>query len=396
MFSQNTNAQTSASQVFSLDSCLAIAIENNPALQASQLKITQQKKLQKTAFDFGKTGVFYENEDLIKDNDSEGIQKIGFSQTIDFPVTLFAQSKYNRQSTRIAKTNHSLSQKELLQNVRSAYFNLWYAVEKQKLFQQQDSIFTDFHNAASLRFSTGEIGKLEMLSAQAKQKEIQLALISANVDVVIAQQELMKLMNISEAVLPVDTFMQKLEAIVISDKSQITSHPFLQSSQQKISLAGFQKSVELTKLLPDLSVRYFNQSWYEKEPGYYGYSFGIGIPLFFWSQQGKIQSAKLQHQIAQKNFENDVLQFNSDYNKAVQEFQKNSSLLNYYETLGMQQADEILNTATLAYKNGEISYLEYTYCCPRALTLKTATSNRSMIITSPLFKSIISQTNKNL
>ncbi|HYV94070.1 MAG TPA: CusA/CzcA family heavy metal efflux RND transporter [Chitinophagales bacterium] len=378
-FATQSSAQTTQSPlVVSLDSAVNMAMRNNPALQSSQLQLTQQQKLQKTAFDFAKTGLFYENEDLRSDQpDNKGILKIGITQSFEFPTTYFAQGKVNKQNTGIVRTNLSLVQKDLLRDVRSAYFNLWLAVEKQKLFMQQDSIFTEFENAATLRFNTGETNKLEMLSAQAKHKEIQLALQSSSADVIIAQQELMKWMNVSEAVLPETTQVQKLKLEIGNSGSQISNfnfpisdHPYLQLPQQKISLAEYQKKVEVNKFLPDLNIRYFNQNWLGIEPGYYGYSLGISVPLFFWSQQGKIQAAKLRQQIAQKDFETATLQFNTAYIQTIQELNKQQQLLQYYETTGVQQADELLHSATLAFKNGEIGYIEYTSLLSQSIDIK--------------------------
>jgi len=368
--SQTTNAQTSELKL-SLDSCIAIAFRNNPSLQSSQLNVQANQKLQKSSFDFGKTGVFFENEDLRKDDaDEKGILKIGFSQSIEFPSLYFAQHKYNKQNTLIAKTNLSLTEKELLRNVRSAYYNLWFAVSRQSLLKQQDSVYTDFENAATLRFQTGETNKLEMISAQAKHREIQLALQNANADVAIAQQELMRWMNLQEQVLPENAVLQKLQPTVAAERTQIETHPFLEVSKQNISLADYQRKAEVSRLLPDFNFRYFNQNWFGISPGYYGYSFGIGVPLFFWAQQGRIQSAKLQKQAAQKNFESDQLQFNTAYNEALQNFRKNLAALDYYEQTGLQQADEILAVASLAYNNGEIGYIEYTALLSQSIDIK--------------------------
>src|SRR6185436_11073116 len=110
----------------------------------------------------------------------------------------------------------------------------------------------DFENAASLRFSTGETGKLEMISAQAKHKEIQLTLQQARSDLIIAQQEMMKLLNTQQEILPVDAPMIRLQSPITNPQSPITDHPFIQLSQQKVILAGYQRKVEVNKLLPDL------------------------------------------------------------------------------------------------------------------------------------------------
>lgn len=371
LLSSGSHAQSPLVKVMSVDSCIAVALRNNPSLQASQLSITEKQKLQKTAFDLGKTGLFYENEDLIKDEPGEdGILKVGFSQTIDFPTVWFSQKKYNKQNTLIAETYYSLAQKELIRKVRAAYYELWKSVEKQKLWAGQDSIFSEFENAAALRYSTGETGKLEMLSAQAKRREIQLALQQSMSEVKMAGEKLAALLNTKEELLPLNEPIPKLAATVVIDTSSMATHPYLNLSQQRISLAGYNKSVEVNKLLPDLSARYFNQSWYGMEPGYYGYSFGMGIPLFFWSQQGRIQSAKLQEEIAVKEYENELLQFNVSYRQAVEEYQKNLLLLDYYETNGLQQSSEILQAAVETYRSGEIGYLEYAALLAQSYTIR--------------------------
>ncbi len=357
--------------IMSLDSVIGLALKNNPDIQSSQLEVNRQQKLKKTAFDFGKTGVFYENEDLIKsEKDNKGILKIGVTQTIDFPTTYFAQHKLSKQNVILSQTSLNLAEKKLVRDVRGAYFILWLAVEKRKLFVQQDSIFTEFENAATLRYSTGETNYLEKISAQAKHKEIQLALLAANTDVTMAQQDIMKLMNTTQNILPVNEPMQKLQSQVNVPQASDSNHPYINLYQQKISLADYERKVEINKLLPDISVRFFNQSLYNEKPGYYGYSIGVGIPLFFWGQQGRIQGAKIQQLIAKKEFESATLQFNTAYNKALKELAKQQSLLIYYENTGLQQANEIMNAAMLAYKNGEIGYIEYTTLLSQSIDIK--------------------------
>lgn len=368
----DNHAQTVPPQKLSLDSCVAIAIRNNPSLMASKLQVESNQKLQKTAFDLGKTEIFYENEDLnTNDKTDEGVLKIGVTQSIEFPGVWIAQNKFNKQNTLLSKTNLALTEKDLLQEVRSSYYTLLFSISRQKLLQEQDSIFSEFENAASLRFKTGETNKLEMISTQARHKEVQLALEASRADVLIAQEQLMKWMNTEQRVLPdIETVSRLGSPVSVIQDDTGLDHPFLQLSQQKISLADYQRKVEVNKLLPDLSARYFNQNWYGASPGYYGYSFGIGIPLFFWSQTGRIQSAKLQHEIEQKNFENDQRQFNAAYREAIQTYRKNLSLLTYYEQTGLQLADEILSSANTAYRNGDIGYIEYITLLSQGIDIK--------------------------
>ncbi|MEO5645371.1 MAG: CusA/CzcA family heavy metal efflux RND transporter [Bacteroidia bacterium] len=374
--STTANAQTADTLKpvrMSLDSVVSIALRNNPAIQSSQLQIEQQQKLKKSAWDFGKTGLFYENEDLIKGSSSDGILKIGISQTLDFPTVYTSQHKVAEQNVLLSETSLSVNQKNMVREIRSAYYNLWFAVEKQKLLRQQDSIYADFEKAATLRFSTGESSYLEKLSAQAKHKEIQIAQEAADTDVAIAQEELKKLLNMQQPILPVAEPMQKLKLSI--GNVLPSSHPVLSFYQQKVTLADYQRKVEINRMLPGFSFRYFNQNIFGISPGYYGYSFGVSIPLFFWTQQGRIQGAKIQQQIAQKDFEATSLQLNTGYNQAVLEVRKNQRSLQYYENTGLNQADEILKAATTAFKNGEIGYVEYTALLSQSIEIKNSYIN---------------------
>jgi len=66
------------------------------------------------------------------------------------------------------------------------------------------------------------------------------------------------------------------------------------------------------------------------------------------------------------------LQFNTSYHKAWQELARQQSLLVYYEDTGLQLANEILNTANLAFVNGEIGYIEYTTLLSQCIDIKNS------------------------
>jgi len=56
--------------------------------------------------------------------------------------------------------------------------------------------------------------------------------------------------------------------------------------------------------------------------------------------------------------------------QTIQDLNKQQQLLQYYETTGVQQADEIQSSATLAFKNGEIGYIEYTTLLSQSIDIK--------------------------
>jgi cobalt-zinc-cadmium resistance protein CzcA len=362
--------QNPVSMSIPLDSCISRGLEFNPELNAARLGIAEKKKLEKTAFDLGKTTLFYENEDQIKGVETDGILKIGFMQSIDFPTTWFADKRYNKQNTAIADQSYRVKLIEITQLIKSSYFELWTASELERIWKRNDSLFSGFESAAKLRYETGESNKLEYISATAKYSEIKAESRKAAGKRSIAQQELMKLLNTDTIILTSQGVPEKLSPLTIPESIVPTEHGYLSLSYQQIPLALYKKRAESHRMLPTLSLRYFNQSWYGEDPGFYGYSVGFGIPLFFWAQQGRIQAAKLNHQMAELGYANDRRTFSAEYQKAVEAYKNSLSVLSFYEEAGIAQAEQIESNAIEAFRFGEIGYIEFLTLFDQSMNLR--------------------------
>lgn len=366
---QKTVAQDN--KALTLDDAIKIALQNNPQIKSASLEVERQNVLKKSSFDLQKTNVSVLNGQY---NSDVKDTYIGITQDIYFPTVYIQQSKVQKQNVLLSETNLVITQAELIRNVKSAYCKLSFAMEKLKLLSYQDSIYKKFSDVAELKYKTGETSSLEKLSAQNKYQEVQVYKMQAEADIKINQQELQKLLNMQQTISIADNKLQKQTLSAITDTSAIKQNPLLAYFNQKISLANSQLSLEKNKFLPDFSVGYFNQSL-DNIKGFQGIQIGIGIPIFFWGQQGRVQSAKIQTQIAQSDYENYQNNLKTLFNQALQEYQKFLDLTNYYENTGLKQADEILKISQLYYSKGEIGYLEYIQNLTQAISIKSEYSN---------------------
>ncbi len=359
-------AQTPVLQL-RLDEAIKISLQNNPQIKGAMLEVKQQNVLKKTAFDLQKTKISILNgqyNSVIKDN------YIGISQDIYFPTVYIQQIKVQKQNVLLSEKNLAVTQSELIRNVKSAYYQLVFENERLKLLSYQDSIYKMFSIVAELKYKTGETSYLEKLSAQSKYQEIQLYRKQAEADIKIYQQELQKLLNTNKSITLADNKVDKQTLSINSDTAAIKQNPLLAYYNQKILLSNSQFSLEKNKFFSDFSVGYFNQSL-DNVKGFQGLQLGIGIPIFFWGQQGRVQSAKIQTQIAESDYEFTNNNIKTLFNQALQEYQKFSDLVNYYESTGLKQADEILKVSQLGYTKGEIGYVEYIQNLTQAVNIKT-------------------------
>ena len=353
----------------SMDSCVAIALRQAPMMNAARLQVQQAEAAKGSAIDIGQTTLFYENEDLARTlPESDGILKIGVSQSVRFPTVYAAQMGAAKANVALAESRAALSERELTQAVQLAYLDLLFAMDRLKLMRTQDSTLAELERSANLRYETGDTDNLERLSVQARKREAEVALASAQADVGIAQVRLAQWMNVTRPVEPTD---QGLIALTAPAHTAVpASHPMLDVYRRNVQLMDRQQRVEKHRLLPDLNARLFDQRLYGTPEQFYGYSVGVGIPLGFWSFRSRIRAAGRARDVAEQEAIGARLKLDADVRAASLALQRDQQALSTLQGAGLQQADELLRAAGIAYPAGEIGYIEYTALLAQSISIR--------------------------
>ena len=98
---------------------------------------------------------------------------------------------------------------------------------------------------------------------------------------------------------------------------------------------------------------------------------GVGIPLFTRGQRASVAASKLNVQLAQSNYLQGIQMMQSNYLQAIDQYNKNLKTVNYYETVGLKNADTIIQTANIQFKNGEINYLDWVLLINSAISIQS-------------------------
>jgi heavy metal efflux system protein len=359
--------QTTSPQRISLNEAIDSAMHNNLQLIGDSIQVLKSRALVGAASEIPKTGVFIENEDY-NPEDPNGVYKIGLSQEFEWPGVYAARSNVAKQQLQLKETNERRTIAEVRRDVRRSYYTLGYLENKMQLWERLDSIYQTLAGIANLRVRTGESAGLDSLSANAKAKEISIQVGKVGREIVIEQQILRKLLNTQAQLLPENAILTKFTVTTVSTLD--LNHPILQVQKQAISVSEAQIDVEQQSLLPDFQFRLFAQQLYGVSKPYSGFSLTVGVPLFFGSYTDKIESAKLetQYQLSTLNLQQQELQ--SAYVQIYEQLQKDSALIDYYQTNGLRQADEIIRSSNLAYKAGEISFAELSQFLTQAIEIE--------------------------
>ncbi|MBS1666508.1 CusA/CzcA family heavy metal efflux RND transporter [Chitinophaga defluvii] len=360
-------ASANAQQRVSIDSAIGTALKSNLQYGVNEAEIRAAGLNVKTATDIPKTGVFAENEDL-RPSDHVGILKIGVSQSIAWPGLYAARRKYLNEQLKYAELNTGVLNAAIRRDVRAAYYQLWYLQDKQILFQRLDSIYTTMFQATDVRVRTGDVPKLDKIAAEVKLRELQAFIEQNRKEMIVQQQQLMMLLNQNEWLLPIAKPLGKLDAELL-DTANV--HPVLSLQQQNVNIASANISLMRNTNKPDFSGRVFSQRLWGAENPFTGFSVTAAFPLFgMGAYRSKVKAAVAEKDVQERTLAYQTQVFQTQRASALADIQKNMSLLNFYESSGLRQADEIISAATLSYRSGEISFADLSQFLSQAISIR--------------------------
>lgn len=364
--STNVQAQKPAAKRITSSEAIDLA-KNNLQYEVNNEQVNKGKAQIKTATVLPKTGVFAENEDL-RPSDNIGVLKIGISQSVAWPGLYKAQKNLYSEQLKYYNLGAAAIDVQLKRDVRTVYYQLWYLQDKQLLYNRLDSIYKSLTAAAILKVKTGDSPGLDSIAANVRMKELQALIKQTDKEIQIQQQALMQLLNTEDALLPQMLALQKLSMPEMAGDS---SHPLLALQSQNINIANAAINVVKNENKPEFSGRFFSQRlWGAKDP-FTGFSVTAAFPLFgAKAYQSKVKVAQADMAIQQKQYEYETQVLTTRKLQMQQDVEKNNSMLSFYETSGLKQANEIIKAASLAYRAGEISFAELSQFLTQAIEIQ--------------------------
>lgn len=342
-------------QPLKLNDLLALSLQNNAALNANKLQVDQADALLNSITFFDKTHIYYEFDENNLASNNEPLEVFGVQQDFRFPTLFFSEKKVKKASYKVSSSYYDIQAKALGKKLTSAYYNFQIAKEKARLYKSLDSLYSTFSAMASRRFELGETNYLEKITADSKQKQIGLDYSQTKQDVNLAYKSIMALVQSKDSVLITDDPILKIALNEIN----LTDSPELNYYHNKNLLFTLEHQLEKQKLLPDLSLSYFQGSNSDLNANLYGYQLGLKIPLFLSGQSAKIKSAKIAKDIIATETREFEIQLNTKYDALHLQLLQLEKALNFYENEGRKLSDEILKTANGSFKNGEIDFFQY-------------------------------------
>jgi len=352
----------------SMDEAIELALQQNNQLKASKLSVEEQKALIGSTIDIDKTSFYYGfDENNIALNNAP-LHVWGLSQSIKFPTVYHVQKKVQKDAVALAEQQYRLDERVVKHAVSRAYLQLSYAQQLLKYYAQLDSVYSTFAEGAKTKFEFGESNMLEQLSAQAKAQEIQLKFNQQQEQVKAAQIELNRWVQSDSIPNVITSEIEPMEILGLSPEK----HPLLNYYQQMQTLSQRKLSLAKQQLLPDIEFEVFQGTNTAANARIYsGVQAGLAVPLWFGAQRSKIRAAKVQTQLLEAQTEDQEQKLMSRYQMLLNELTQQQQALTNYQESGKQLSENMMEHADLAYRNGELDYLQYSLLLEQSIAIKT-------------------------
>ncbi|MEZ0541568.1 CusA/CzcA family heavy metal efflux RND transporter [Fibrella arboris] len=389
-----SRAQVAPSQTLTLDQALQQATTRNGQLQIANLGVTQQQALRRTAYEAGRLSV---TALLGQYNSRRFDNNLTVAHTIPNPVLMRRLADLNDQTVASRQAAVAVTQNDIRYQVKAAYYELNYLHQRRRLYLQQDTLLTEFVQAATLRVKTGEAGSLEKATAESQLADQRVRLAQLDAELIASRTRLKTLLyspdalDATEQALPklmlpyaIDSLQRPQSGLPRSVVALSDQHPQIRQLQQQILVAEQTRLVEQARLRPDFLIGLFSQTLIGNQlidgqeiyfgPGYRftGGQLGVTFPLFGKAQKARVEAARIGEQVAQAELQTGQFALHQQVQQAVNQYDQYRTALAYYEQNGLAQAQLIQTNARRAFRGGDIGYVEFSLAIQQALTIRSS------------------------
>jgi cobalt-zinc-cadmium resistance protein CzcA len=241
-------------------------------------------------------------------------------------------------------------------------------------------MYASFLEKANLRFAKGETTILEKTTAETQRGQIAIQLNQLRNDIDILQLHFQLLLNTTTIFVPAADN-PKLLFNATFDSLAVSNHPQIKVLMQQKNISLVNTQLQKHKLLPDLNMGYNNQSiqgngadniLYARSYRFSAVQLGIGVPLFFGAQKGKINAAKIGELISENDYQIGLKRLTTEYVAAYKNYQTQLQTVKYFEDTALPNANTIAKTANEQYANGDINYLEWTLLINNVVSIQSS------------------------
>ena len=344
---------THAQQTVSLEEAVTIALENHPRLKTATASIERSRASRGESWEVSPTTFNYSwgqiNGETRNDNQMEITQSLG-----SLLPPFYKNALVNRQ-VATGEYYRDLVKKEITAEVKRAWAYYQYAFHLCALYKEQIEWAGRLRKASQLRYEQGDITLLERNMSSTLVADLQTRLSQAEEELQLAARRFSWTCYSDSPLLPMDTTLVLFPARVAEiAPSDIHLNYFRSVADEKKAMLRIERS----RFFPELSVGYVRQK-IAPLSGLDSWMVGISFPVLFFPQHSRVRQAKIDSYIARTEAESNIRQLNNKVEELSVALRKEGEHIRYYTTGALPEADALLKSATVQFKESETDITQF-------------------------------------
>jgi len=357
-------SQQANAQLLTIKDAVDQAIRNNAQINQMRSQLNQKKEEWRTQtgvsapeFSYMKEGIDNKAADPFQE------QRFEVSQSVDFPLTTSYRMKALRDEEAALEFSIQEEERKVKTGVKSRYIEVIYALQLQKLRDQQLKLATELYNAVYSQFETGMGNGMDLTKAELQVAESNNDIDNARSQLHQARYSLFFLMglppeNQKYTIEFMDTLQSKdVEITQITALSVLTEQPSYQSSVKELEASGYFLKEAKSNILPDIRFNLYKQD-YGTGYNFNGFEVGLSFPIWYpLDQKGKIRmnlARQEEIQWKQKEIRSGVKE---QIEHAWHSYEVSRSTIKRYDETIRSKAEKLQSLTLSAYRLGEVDLL---------------------------------------
>lgn len=354
-----------AQEYISIERALELANQQNGEIKKSQILSEYKEQLKRGYLDLPQLqieGAYGKIQGLENDN------SISVIQSFNFPTVYSNRKKLLTEEWNMSLLEQILTNKQVNKAVSELFYRIIILYEKQKILTYTNSLLSDFAQKSQLRLQAGESNILEQSFSEVQKEQLTIQLKSLNNELSTLEIQFQLLLQSEIKYVP------KANSLKASLNKTILENtpPELELAQQKIKANEAEANLEKSKLWPDFSFGFTNQSMLGiNDNRFNSFQIGVGIPLFSNGQRISAKAAKIKIQLAENDYKLKRNQFEALLQQSWKEYETHLEIVNNYEQKLLPQAQIILEVSEKQLQTGNIDYLQWIILVNQAIKVQS-------------------------
>lgn len=352
----------------SLNEAIEIGLKNNPEVKSAIENISASKGRFWSGISLPQPeiGISYEYAPVNSGLNNYSEKTLEVSQSFEFPSNYFLKGSKLNKEKEIAVYKLNMTERSVINQVKTSYYKVLAKKYQVKSAEENLIITEDFFKKVEIKQNLGEGTNLERLTARVQYTEARNNLEIAKNELTSAFAELNYTLGYGKQ--SYDSKFGLTDSLVFVDhevnidqiyKTLEETNPQIKIAELNYGISSVEKVLAWSSILPNINLAYFKQTR-DGDAGFYGASFGISVPLwFFFEQRGKIQEAVANQSILESQLQLTKNEVVLKLKNAFTDHENNLEQVKLYVNEILPQAEEIYRIAVKSYDAGELTYLEY-------------------------------------